>query len=951
MNTITGDYLYKLLPAIYRLRDEERGGALRALLEVMAEQARIMEADIERLYDNLFIETCDDWAVPYIGDLIGVQGLDPRGGTLYTPRAQVANTLKYRRRKGTATMLEQLAHDTTGWYARVIEFFELLGTTQHLDHLRSGRGGTVDVRLLINDVELLGTPFDTIPRTAEVRRIAGRGGRYNIPNIGLFLWRLNTYPLSRSTARSLSPDGKRFSFSPLGNDIPLFNRPLPEPDISHLAEEYNLPGLLRRRPLLMDLQAWREGMHKKTRQELAELELLELKKNSLYFGASPVFQIFLNGNPVFPEQILIADLSGWDAQAGDDEKIAVDPVNGRLLLLGDNINANNKVAVSYSYGFSGDMGGGPYSRQDTVAKPRLKQAGWKAMISQSGQAPKGVEGFKTLQQAVEAWNLLPAGNFGIMAIADSRTYQEPDISIAIPAGSELWIIAATWQNAEILSATELRPHLLLNGTEGKISVNSSVPAQIENAGYGNLSLNGLLIEGWLEIGSALDTLQLQHCTLVPGRSLDPDGLPLAPGQPSILAKAACVALQVDISFSIVGPLHLPTTMRGLTISDSIVDSPTMEKIPVLVSGKLTTPKLTSKSPRIELQMGDEVPIIVPLQKSSDWSPTIAQQKKGASVLKAAAAMLQAAIRANATGPVYAKASVTAIADRLVIISGLPAEPRVRSVGKDPSAKILGLTNPPAVVVWVYLTQPLSDSIDLVPAEGPSAPPTVLPAGSGLPSLPIIQANLLHRTLRIPTTFSRSMTTRLGSRGLVLPDFTAPDFESGDLADLFPPWPAIATDATSKSPGPLTVIERSTVFGAVYVKELVRASETIFMRNVRAVRQQAGCLRFCYLPDQDSSTPKRYRCQPDLALEGVSEASQQNRIRHGLVPKFTSVHYGKPAYAQLSPDCHAVILTGGEDDAEMGVFNFLLQPRREAVLRATLDEYLRAGREAGLFFVT
>jgi hypothetical protein len=306
-----------------------------------------------------------------------------------------------------------------------------------------------------------------------------------------------------------------------------------------------------------------------------------------------------------------------------------------------------------------------------------------------------------------------------------------------------------------------------------------------------------------------------------------------------------------------------------------------------------------------------------LQKSSVWSPTLAQRKKGASVLKAAAAMLQAAIRAKATGPAYAKASVAAIADRLVIIPGLPVATRVQPVGNDPSAESLGLTNP--VKVWAYLTQPLSDSLEIVPAP-------------------------------------QEIATRLDSRWLILPDLTAPGSESGDFtvsesAAPSPPWPAIATDANGENPGPPTVIERSTVFGTVYVKELVRASETIFMRGVRADRQQAGCVRFCYVPDLVPSTPKRYRCQPDLALEGVSDIGQQKSIRDGLVPKFTSMHYGKPGYAQLSADCHAAILTGGENDAEMGVFNFLQQPRREAVLRASLDEYLRAGLEAGLFFVT
>src|SRR6185369_8455368 len=71
--TMNTDHLYNLLPAIYRLRDAERGYPLQALLRVVEEQVNVVEEDIARRYENWFIETCDDWVVPYIGDLIGWQ--------------------------------------------------------------------------------------------------------------------------------------------------------------------------------------------------------------------------------------------------------------------------------------------------------------------------------------------------------------------------------------------------------------------------------------------------------------------------------------------------------------------------------------------------------------------------------------------------------------------------------------------------------------------------------------------------------------------------------------------------------------------------------------------------------------------------------------------------------------------------------------------------------------
>ena len=127
---LDADTLYNLLPATYRVRDVEQGDPLRALVAVLAEQAQALEENLEQLYDDQFIETCAEWVAPYIGDLIGYRslyGVAPRVGS---PRAEVANTIGFRRRKGTAAMLEQLARDVTGWDARVVEFFQLLATTQ-----------------------------------------------------------------------------------------------------------------------------------------------------------------------------------------------------------------------------------------------------------------------------------------------------------------------------------------------------------------------------------------------------------------------------------------------------------------------------------------------------------------------------------------------------------------------------------------------------------------------------------------------------------------------------------------------------------------------------------------------------------------------------------------------------------------------------------------------------
>ena len=60
------DRLNDLLPYVHRARDEELGGPLHALLQVIAREVNVVEDDISGLYANWFIETCDDWVVPYL---------------------------------------------------------------------------------------------------------------------------------------------------------------------------------------------------------------------------------------------------------------------------------------------------------------------------------------------------------------------------------------------------------------------------------------------------------------------------------------------------------------------------------------------------------------------------------------------------------------------------------------------------------------------------------------------------------------------------------------------------------------------------------------------------------------------------------------------------------------------------------------------------------------------
>lgn len=231
-------------------------------------------------------------------------------------------------------------------------------------------------------------------------------------------------------------------------------------------------------------------------------------------------------------------------------------------------------------------------------------------------------------------------------------------------------------------------------------------------------------------------------------------------------------------------------------------------------------------------------------------------------------------------------------------------------------------------------------------------------------------HLLNTQLRVEIAFSLTGPLRVPehAEGLWLLDSIVDGVAVPPTAARVP-----AITGPSGPSGPPTWLERVTILGPSFVKELPMASEVIFTEPVVAERQQAGCVRFSFVPTGPapiaSVTPHRYRCQPDLEIaarieEAVKQAealgltlgqAQRDAIRRAierwLAPTFTSTRYGQPAYAQLHLACPRQIQTGAEDGSEMGAFCHLKQPQREANLRLRLEEYLPFGLEPGIIYVT
>ena len=544
----TAEKLYALLPTLYKLRDAAAGDPMRALLAIIESQLDRVQGDIAELYDNWFIETCDEWVVPYIGDLLGVRGQYAYDEKTISLRPYVANTLGYRRRKGTVSVLEQLAQDTTGWPGRAVEFFQLLATTQHLNHIRAIDLRTPDLRDT-NALELLDGPFETAMHFAEVRRIPN--GKYNIPNVGIFLWRLLAMYVDRAPAIPMTAVGPgRYTFSQVGRDAPLFNPSRTDLETGRVGEP-DVPGPLRPRALFDEAEA--------ARAALASGQ----NPSWVYLAATrPSLRVYDDGGEIAPELIQFCDLSQWSTlppaksfdvpnppnpPVHETTRVAVDPRLGRVAIVSGA--PPKALLVSYSFGFPAPLGGGSYARPDPAPDPDLTP-----IAVTAADRTQLVD--TALATAITGW--VTAGQpHAIITIGDNAIYDVPDV--ALPAAGKLIIRALDG----------FRPVLRPRGTWN-----------ITLAPNAALQLDGLVISGAAidvtaqePVGSAADhSLSIANCTLVPGLTLDETGAPLSPAAASLAVVAGSAGpLALAIDHSITGRLDLRATPTTLTLTDSIVD--------------------------------------------------------------------------------------------------------------------------------------------------------------------------------------------------------------------------------------------------------------------------------------------------------------------------------------------------------------------------------------------
>lgn len=304
------DRLYHLLPDVVRVHDVERGYPLRDLLRVLGAEVDGLEDEIRRMYADLFIETCEPWVVPYLGDLVGYRWLpvpagrpscdDEREPFASVPRRAVADTVRHRRRKGTRSVVDDLVLAVSGWPATVC------------DGDGDGDGG---------------------PRCAGA-----------LPDhVTVRAWRLPSWPLTQVRPYLLPRRTNTFALAVLGNDAPLYRSTDrgpdddgTEPDPSSVTSgEPLLPE-----PLTIDLL-----------QDPAEL--------AAAYGQDRSLCLYEDGRPVAVDRLVVQSLGGWQPEVFGD-RVALDPERGRVMF--PERYRLPRVTASYHHGFPMAIGGGEYTR-------------------------------------------------------------------------------------------------------------------------------------------------------------------------------------------------------------------------------------------------------------------------------------------------------------------------------------------------------------------------------------------------------------------------------------------------------------------------------------------------------------------------------------------------------------------------------------------------------------
>lgn len=968
--------LVDLIPPVYRAwlaAGADPGAAadprfMAALLEVLDASVESVRAELLGGLDDRFVETCADAELPHFAALLGLRelpGVRPR-------RALIANAMSYRRRKGTLAALEDVARAATGWTAKATEYFPLLVTTSHPEHPRPDRPAVLSVADPVVAARV-GTLWDGTAHTADVRQAAGPtggpngrvgGGRHNLHDVAVDLWRLRPVPELRRPSYPLADGDWRYRVSPLGADLPLYTPGAPEPDVTH--------------------RLTREGAV----EPLTVLDAYAMAGRWYGEGPAAAIAVYVGGTLVDPSEAVLADLSegttGWGSAVPATATVLIDPARGRLRFAAK---PNGPVTVSTFRALPDAIGGGGYERAVRPVPPQAHPV--RVALTATGVAdPAGTTPVATLADALTACATRSAAVVGagnprplawIVDILDSARYASP-APVALPADTTV-----------VLRSRPGQWPVLTDGLDVA-------------AGHdARLVLDGLLVAGPVRLTGEPAALEIHHSTLVPGHRLTPAGAPERSDAVSLLvAPDAGARVRVVARHSICGPVVGPGTDVELDAAETILAAagpatPAVRDVPALVGAPV--PGLTAASfgsvatPTLLVRRGAGEPVAVRLSEAPADLPTAAD-RLGRALRQLLGVGGPAAGADNLTVRVVVheqRLVVLGPPDAALTFEPAPAPRPGDAAALDPAATVLGLTaaagarariarlGAPLVAAgaaggpmtsgalpvgqplrltvhgWSDLAAPATHGtlvVDPCPAsltDVAAALQTALRAGpAGDAGVCVADGRLVlvpgcgptpagTPVLRLAVTDDPAqvgMADRLGlrrARPVLAGPGGAPDDPGGGLAYLLGDADPGSALVSSLAYGPGLHGDRVTLLGEA-LTESVEVSNALVTGALRVRRRQQGCVRYSWI-GAGSQTPRRFA---------------SHTRADSLPPAFVATRYGLPGFAQLASWCPPGIATGADDGAELGAFHDVGQPERLAAAQSLLGEYVRFTVEPGVF---
>ena len=252
------------------------------------------------------------------------------------------------------------------------------------------------------------------------------------------------------------------------------------------SDEQTVPAPIRQVDFLFDLKSYAEKFASDP----------SAPANSRYYGPARSVYIEKDGSPVETKDVVYLDLKNWSTPP-TGKVVAVDVELGRMTFASGQ-EPSTGVDVWYNYGFSADIGGGPYERRERLTEIT-------ASILEIPVGPGKPD--TTLAAALSRWTTAGKPD-AVIRIYDSATY-DANLTIDLPSQGWLVIDADNGQRPTLIGADPLK-------------VNAPTGSGVTAEDAAGLTLSGLVVEGYLDLSGKL-TLTITDSTLVPGRALDEDG--------------------------------------------------------------------------------------------------------------------------------------------------------------------------------------------------------------------------------------------------------------------------------------------------------------------------------------------------------------------------------------------------------------------------------------------